>query len=305
MSELHVVLGASGSIGNAIIRELASHGKRVRGVNRSGKALVPNTVEMISGDASKLDDMRRALEGASAVYNATHPAKQDAVLEVASELGVKYVLVNNLYMYDPSQGPMSEKSPVVYTNREGGRFYDNLTKEALAAHGSGKLRVVVGRASDIYGKHVRHGYNRELIYAPAFAGGAASIVGAADVPHSFAYADDVAKAFVNLGTSDDVDGQIWHLPTMEPVTQANLLAMIYSHIDTQLKYRAANGFILTMLGLFNADMRKLKREKLYQFTTPWLVDSSKYERTFGRHVTEIEDAIKETVKWFRANSDWP
>ncbi|MFC7639835.1 NmrA family NAD(P)-binding protein [Streptosporangium lutulentum] len=36
-SNLHVVLGAGGAIGNSVVRELAARGHRVRAVNRSGR----------------------------------------------------------------------------------------------------------------------------------------------------------------------------------------------------------------------------------------------------------------------------
>ena len=301
MKEHHVVIGASGSIGNAVIRELVAQGRAVRGVSRRGNARVPDAVEMVGADANSLDDMRRALQEATVVYNCTNPAVQDAILDVAEELNVKVVLANNLYMYDPAQGAMSENSPIFYADREGGRFYDELAKQVIAKHRAGKIRSTVGRASDIFGKAVKHGYNRELIYEPAFAGKPASILGAADVPHMFAYADDVAKALIMLGTHDVADGEIWHLPAMEAVTQRQLLQMIYDEAGTHVKFRAANGFIMTILALFNAEMKKMKREKLYQFTTPWYVDSTKYERCFGRDVTDVRQAVKDTVAWFREN----
>ena len=304
MNELHVVIGASGSIGNAIVRTLAAQNRPVRGVSRSGKAMVPSSVEMVGADATRLDDMRRALSGATVVYNATHPAVQDALLEAAAEKDVKLVLVNNLYMYDPAAGTMSETSPVVYGNREGGKFYDELAEQVIAAHKSGKIRAAVGRASDIYGRHVRHGYNRDLVYDPAFAGKAASILGSADVPHSFTYADDAGKAFVALGINNRADGEIWHLPSMEAVTQKHLLSLIYEEAGTELKMRVANAMIMTLMGMFSPEMRKMKREKLYQFTTPWCVDSRKFEMAFGRDVTPVEQAVKETVAWFRQHPDW-
>ena len=61
----------------------------------------------------------------------------------------------------------------------------------------------------------------------------------------------------------------------------------------------ANGLLLSFLALFNGDMRKLKREKVYQFVTPWLVDHSKYERAFGVDVTPHSDAVRDTVAWFK------
>jgi hypothetical protein len=46
-------------------------------------------------------------------------------------------------------------------------------------------------------------------------------------------------------------------------------------------------------------MRTLKREKVYQFTTPWIIDHSKYEQAFGVNVTPHPEAVKETVAWYR------
>jgi predicted amino acid dehydrogenase len=68
-SELHVVFGASGSIGSAVVRELAKRGKRVRAVNRTGKAKLPPSIEMIKGDASNLESVRQACQGAGVVYH--------------------------------------------------------------------------------------------------------------------------------------------------------------------------------------------------------------------------------------------
>src|SRR4028119_493160 len=49
---LHVVVGGSGATGRVIVRELAAKGKRVRAVNRSGRADVPEGVEVLGADAT-------------------------------------------------------------------------------------------------------------------------------------------------------------------------------------------------------------------------------------------------------------
>jgi hypothetical protein len=51
--ELHVIFG-TGQLGMTITRELLSRGKRVRAVNRSGRAEVPGGVEVAKGDAANL-----------------------------------------------------------------------------------------------------------------------------------------------------------------------------------------------------------------------------------------------------------
>lgn len=71
--ELHVVIGASGGTGSAIVRELVARGKRVRGVNRSGHANVPSVIEMVRADATNPDNIREVCQGATVVYNCVNP----------------------------------------------------------------------------------------------------------------------------------------------------------------------------------------------------------------------------------------
>lgn len=299
MSETHVVFGASGGIGNAVARELASQGADVRAVNRSGKALVPSGVELVAGDATKIDDVRRVMQGAAVVYQCLFPVEQDAIIEVAGETGAKLVVASNLYMYDPTLGPMSEDSPHVLGNRQSAKFYEQMNEQALAAHRSGRVRATVGQASDIYGPNVRHGIGSDQVFGPLAAGKPANFLGDLDAVHTYTFTGDCARALVTLGQRDEALGQTWHVPSADPITSRQLFDMIFDELGQKPKIRSANGMLLNVLALFNADMKRLKKEKVYQFVTPWLVDSSKYEQVFGRDVTSHADAVRETVTWFK------
>ena len=299
MNGRHVVFGASGGIGNAVTRELARQGREVVGVNRSGEAIVPEGVRVEKADATSVDDVRRVTRDATVVYQCLFPAVQDAIVEVAAETGAKLVVANNLYMYDPLQGPMSEDSPHAYGNREGGKFYAEMSKQALTAHRDGKIQATVGQASDIYGPNVRHGIGRDQVFGPVMAGKPANFLGDLDMVHTYTYADDCGKALVTLADHEEALGETWHLPSAAPIATRDLLGMIFAELGTEPRIRVANGLLLSTLALFNSDMRRLKREKVYQFTTPWLVDHSKYERAFGAEVTPHSDAVKATVAWFK------
>ncbi|MEP0920137.1 NAD(P)H-binding protein [Leptolyngbya sp. DQ-M1] len=72
-NELHVVIGASGGTGSAIVRELVAQGKRVRGVNRSGHANFPLNIELLEADATNQAQMREVCQGATVVYNCVNP----------------------------------------------------------------------------------------------------------------------------------------------------------------------------------------------------------------------------------------
>lgn len=299
MTSRNVVFGAGGGIGNAVLRELARRGESVIGVSRSGRALAPASVDVVAADATDIDDVRRVMSGAEVVYQCLFPAVQDAIIDVAEEYGAKLVVANNLYMYDPARGPMSEDSPHSYGDREGGAFYEALAAQAIEAHDRGRIRATVGQASDIYGPNVRHGIGADQVFRPLMSGKPANFLGDLDALHTYTYADDCARALVTLGEREEADGEIWHIPSAEPITTRALFDMIFDELGQEPRIRVANGLLLTVLALFNEHLRRLKREKVYQFTTPWLVDTSKYERVFGRDVTPHQEAVKETVAWFR------
>jgi NAD(P)-dependent dehydrogenase (short-subunit alcohol dehydrogenase family) len=65
MSELHVVLGATGGAGRAIVEALAGAGHETRAVNRAGDAAVPNRVAAQAADVSTDAGARAAVQGGS------------------------------------------------------------------------------------------------------------------------------------------------------------------------------------------------------------------------------------------------
>ena len=295
----NVVFGASGGIGNAVVRALAAQGKEVLGVNRSGKAIVPDGVQVMGIDAQNLDAVRKATDGAKIIYNCLHPLVQDAIIEAASETGATVVLATTCYMYDPKQGPMKETSPHVYGKREGGKFYAEMADQLLAAHQAGKLKGAVARASDIYGPNVRHGVGSDQLFGPVMAGKPANFLGNPDVEHGYTYSEDCAQALITLGENEQAHGEIWHVPTAPPIKPRELYDMIFKEMGVESSLRVADGFLLTMLALFSSEMRKLKTEKAYQFQTRWEVDYSKYDAAFGAQVTPYAQGVKETVAWFK------
>src|ERR687897_1983316 len=70
---LHVVVGASGGTGGALVRELDRRGHRVRAVNRRGDAPAPAGVERLAADVATVDGAKAAAEGAAVVYHRAHP----------------------------------------------------------------------------------------------------------------------------------------------------------------------------------------------------------------------------------------
>ena len=53
-------------------------------------------------------------------------------------------------------------------------------------------------------------------------------------------------------------------------------------------------------GLFIPEAKE-SVEMMYEFEKPFMVDSSKFEKTFGTRATPMREAIKETVAWYKTH----
>jgi nucleoside-diphosphate-sugar epimerase len=174
----HVIFG-TGPLGMSVMRTLVAKGESVRMVNRSGKANVPAGVEVMRGDAYNSTSSREVCKGANVVYQCAQPAYtewpekfpplQAAILEGAAAAGAKLVAGENLYMYGPVKGQMTEDLPNAATTRKG-RVRAQMSEALLAAHRSGKVRVAIGRASDFFGPGVLASAMGERIFYPALEG---------------------------------------------------------------------------------------------------------------------------------------
>ncbi|WZH36091.1 MAG: NAD(P)H-binding protein [Microbacterium enclense] len=71
-----LVLGGSGRTGIHVVRQAVERGHRVRALVRRPDALdVPDAVELIPGTPAKIDDLRRAVDGADAVVSALNNSR--------------------------------------------------------------------------------------------------------------------------------------------------------------------------------------------------------------------------------------
>ena len=306
-SELHVVFG-TGPVGLAVMDDLVGKGKRVRMVNRRGRARVPEGVEVVGGDAAAPSFTREASEGASVVYFALNPPYtrwaelfpplQAGVIEGAAGAGAKLIAVENLYMYGLTGGrPLTEDLPHAPNTRKGA-VRARMAEELMEAHASGKVRVATGRASDFFGLRVLVSAAGEQVFGRAVQGKGSQVAGDPDQPHTYTYMPDIGRGLVVLGEREEALGEAWHLPSPETVTTREFVRAIFEEADRPPRVQVAPKILLRAIGLFNPGIRETI-EMLYEFEEPFVVDHSKFERAFGDHATPLEKAIGDTVRWYR------
>ena len=303
---LHVVFGASGGVGSALVQELLSRGRRVRTVSHSGSGSFPKGAEVVRGDATDTAGAREVSRGAAVVYHAVNvpypqwqeklPLVMSATIEAAADAGAKLIYADNLYMYGKVEGPMTEETPYEPVSRKG-VLRAQLADKLMAAHRDGKVRAAIGRASDVYGPGPLNAVAGERLFGAALAGKKAMWVGDLNAPHTLTYIHDFAKALVTLGEREEAFGEVWHTPSPQPITGRKFIELVFDEAQRPPKFGAYSRTMMLLGGLFSSEVREF-REMLYQFESPFVLDGSKYARVFGDVApTPYREGIACTVRW--------
>jgi nucleoside-diphosphate-sugar epimerase len=311
---LHVVFG-TGQVGRALAAHLASLGLPVRTVSRHRPSALGGGVDWWPADVTDPEAATDAAKGASAIYQclnapytqwpARFPPLQRGVLAAAERHGALLVSLENLYGYGPTGGrPMTEDMPLAATTVKG-RTRAAMTSELLAAAEAGRVRIAIGRASDFFGPGVTEGSMLgERVFGNALAGRRADFIGHPDLPHSYSYVPDIAAGLATLGTDARAAGQVWHLPGPETVTTRALLDLVAREVGHPVAVRSVPKLAVRALGLINPMMRELA-EMAYEFDQPFVLNTSKYEATFGAAGTPLPAAIAATIAWYRNRPSTP
>ena len=306
-AQLDVIFG-TGPVGCWTARALRRQGRAVRAVNRSGvhPDLLPADVEMVKADVADPTQSRAAAKGASVVYQALNPpyhlwhelfpGLQASALAAAKSANARFVSIENLYMYDSSR-PMTEDSPMAPVSRKGA-LRQEMAADVMAAHERGEVRATALRSSDYYGPGVLRSTLGERVFGNLVAGKKAQINGSSTMPHSIAYIEDVGNAAAALGMNDEALGQVWIAPHAPARTQGEIVAEACRVLGMEPRFTVVSPLMMRLAGLFVPDARA-SVEMMYQFTAPFVADSTRIRRELRLSATSISVAIERTVAWYR------
>ena len=282
MSDRHVVVGA-GPVGRATALALEERGARVVLASRSGG----NGTTAV--DATSADGLAHLAEGAVALYNCVNPPAYDAwpelwppladaLLEAAERSGAVLVTAANLYPY----GPVS----------------DGLMREGMPDTASGKkarVRAVEVRGSDYMGAGPGDYAHVPRVIAKALQGKTVRVVGSADQPHTWTDVRDMGRALATVATEESSWGRVWHAPSNAPRTQREAVNDVLANVGAKpVTVKATPGVLLALATPFVPILREL-RETLYQFTSPYILDSTAITEAFGIEPTPWDEVCRRTA----------
>jgi nucleoside-diphosphate-sugar epimerase len=308
----HVIVGA-GTVGRATALLLANQGHQVRLLSRRGRGPDHPGIENLAVDATDAEALTHASQGAAALYNCASPPSYAqwesqwppmaaGILAAAERSGAVLVTLSNLYSYGPVSAPMTEDMPPAAPGKKG-RIRAKMWTDALAAHEAGRLRATEARASDYFGPGFTDTASMGSRTMPlVLKGRTVRVIGDPDMPHTWTYVDDIARTLSILGTDSRAWGRVWHAPSGPPRSQREMIAAFADAANLATpKVTSIPNWSLRAIGLVSPVVRELG-EVRYQFTAPFVMDSSVFTASFGVHATPLDQAAAATVAWWKGRS---
>jgi nucleoside-diphosphate-sugar epimerase len=303
---MQTILGANGTIGSILARELTKYTDKVRLVSRNPKK-VNTGDELFPADLSLPGMVDQAVAGSEVVYlvvgldyklkvwEEKWPALMRAAIDACIKHNARLVFFDNVYMYDIREiGNMTESSVLNPPSRKGGvRKY--ISEMLLDETRTGRLLALIARSADFYGPGNEKSFITEMVYRNLKKGKRANWFIDADKKHSFTYTPDAARATALLGNTPDAYNQVWHLPTdKNTLTGRELISLFAKEMHASDKVTVMPIWMLKILGLFIPVLKEMP-EMMYQYDRDYFFNSSKFDKKFNFNATTYQEGVRKTV----------
>lgn len=309
---MHLILGATGAFGGAVLRELVARGQAVRALVRDpAKARLPAEVEVVRGDVSDLAGLLAAAKGCESIIdgiNLPYPRWQtdilplhDNVVEASGLTGATLVFPGNVYGLKPVYGvPLPWNAPqfdsMDRATRKGvlrNQMEAQIEQNCILRN----VRGIVVRAGDYFGPGVNNGLITPMVEA-ARLGGSFPWPGRLDTGHAFTYIGDVASVAVGLllRPSPPPPGfEVFNVQDHLFEDAGAWAAALGRASGHTVKARALPFWQVRLAGVFSPMAREFS-ELLYQWEGPLLLDDGRTRAAIpGWAPVPLEDALKAWV----------
>ncbi len=242
-----LVTGGSGFIGSHVVDALVARGNDVRILDRNPSRYHDGEVEMVVGDVTRLDDVRRAIAGCDAVIHLAARADVDdvkadplgseevnaqgtlAVLEAARAAGVRRVVyASTIWIYDAHRNGhvVDEDTPIgiprhFYTaTKLAGEMYCSSYGELYG------LPFTILRFGIPYGPRARPAAVLPTFVQKALHAEPIEIAGTGEQSRRFVYVEDLADGVATAALAPAAENRIYNLVGDESVTVLEIAQLV-------------------------------------------------------------------------------
>jgi nucleoside-diphosphate-sugar epimerase len=299
---MHTILGAGGSIGNALQQELEQNNQTIRLVSRR-KIATTGATSWKQADLCNFQQTLEAAKGSQVLYlcaglrydvgiwKEQWPLIMENAINVAKETGARLIFFDNVYMYGLVRGQMLETTSYNPCSKKG-EIRAKIADQLMSETSRGNLRASIARSPDFYGGSTSNSFFDMMVLSRYAKKQRAQWLGNPDALHSFILVRDAAKAVALLGESPQCDNQVWHLPTAPPMTGKEFLHLASQTFGTQPSYSRINKFMLQMIGMFNPPIKN-SIEMYYQNEFDYQFNSDKFENMLQLKPTSYEQGFSD------------
>lgn len=304
---MQTILGANGTIGSVLAKELVKYTDKVRLVSRHPGKVNPND-ELFQADLSDPSMVNLAVQGSEVVYlvvgfdynikvwEENWPKLMRAVIDACIKYNSKLVFFDNVYSYDINAIPHMTEESVLNPPSRKGAVRKQIVQMLIEKVNNGQLKALIARSADFYGP-VQNGKAviNELVYKNLRNRKNAMWFIDAGKKHSLTFTPDAAAATALLGNTDDAYNQVWHLPTdKNTLTGRELVKLFADELKTKARLRVTPLWMIKLLGLFVPVMSEMP-EMMYQYDRDYFFDSSKFEKRFNFKPVTYQEGIRRTI----------
>ncbi|MEK5039761.1 SDR family NAD(P)-dependent oxidoreductase [Sporosarcina sp. FSL K6-3457] len=302
-----LVLGASGGMGYALVKELVSRGVEVVAFARREDKLKmlfgqQQNVKIYAGDALVEGEVSRAAQGVDVIFhainfpyqvwNTTHLLCTDIVIRVAEKQQAKIALVDNIYAYGAQHNEKVMEDTMKEPHTKKGKIRLAMENKLKASH----VPSLIVHFPDFYGPFAESTMLYETL-KNVVQHKSANFVGSTHVAREFVYTFDGAKAMVELALRENTYNQNWNIPAVYPITGEELIKIIREETGYQKSIRPVSKTMIRFIGMFQPFMREVV-EMMYLTETPVILSGQKYEAEIGAvPATSYQEGIKATLGW--------
>lgn len=304
---MQTILGANGTIGSVLAKELTAYTKQIRLVSRNPKKK-NETDELFPADLSDASQVEKAIEGSEVAYllvgfdynikvwQNKWPKLMRATIDACIKHKAKLVFFDNVYIYDINAIPHMTENSVINPPSKKGAVRKEIADMLLNEVKSGKLTALIARSADFYGPNNDKSILLEMVYRNIKKGKKPNWFIDANKKHSFTYTPDAAKATALLGNTANAYNQVWHLPTdKNALTGKEMIALFAKEMDVENKVSILPMWLLKILGLFIPIMKEMP-EMMYQYDRDYFFNSNKFDKRFNFKTTTYQEGVKQTVE---------
>ena len=302
------ILGASGAIGNEVVKELTRRKERVRLVGRNPRPVAG--AETVAADISDLNQTVAAVSGSTVVHllvglkydykvwRELWPRIMQNTIEACKRARAKLVFFDNVYMYGKVDGPMTEETPFNPCSKKG-EVRARIATALLNAMKAGDLTALIARSADFYGPGAKTSLPNILVFDKFVKGRTASWLVNDSVRHSLTFTPDAGRSLVLLAENEKAWNQTWHVPTASnPPTGKEFIGMVAGEFGIPPRHRVLSRPMIKVAGWFDKTIAEIY-EMLYQYDRDYLFDSTKFAKAFNFEPTSYPDGIRITADGYK------